>query len=140
MCFWPRPLIDRPVHLVGGHVQEAPDVVSASGIKKRLRSDHVRHDELCGALDGAVNVGLSREVDDGIDVRQQVVKECGIEDIALDELEAVAVGDWIEVALVARVGQGIEHDDGGAIEPWEVVFDRFTNEVGADKSGSTGDE
>ena len=78
--------------------------------------------------------------DDGIDVRQQVVKECGIEDIALDELEAVAVGDWIEVALVARVGQGIEHDDGGAIEPWEVVFDRFTNEVGADKSGSTGDE
>ena len=89
----PGTLVDRSVDLVGRHVEEPAHVVAASSIEEGLRADHVRRDELRGTLDRPVDMGFSSKVDDRIDVGQEVVEQCSVEDVAFDELKAVAVGD-----------------------------------------------
>src|ERR1700693_130005 len=94
-------------------------------------------DEIIGAVDGAVDVALGGEVNDGarLFAPQQVAQEIPIDDVAL--LEAIArVGfDGTQVVEIARVCQLVEIQDarrfGG--NPLE-------NEVRAYEARATGNE
>ena len=53
-------------------------------------------------------MGLSGEVEHGVVTRQHLVEQRGVEDVAVDEGVARAVGDRREVGEVAGVGELVE--------------------------------
>ena len=86
-------------------------------VEQRLRTKHVGHDELGGAVDRSVDVRLGGEVDHDVVTRYRVGDLHRIADVALHESVARAVGDWRQVLEVAGVRQLVEHRDLGVLEP-----------------------
>nr|BFF13325.1 hypothetical protein GCM10025699_46280 [Microbacterium flavescens] len=121
-------------------MDEALQVVPERGVEQLLRAEHVGLDEDRGVPDRAVDVRLGGEVDDGVDLGEEPVEQGAVADVALDEGVARGVGDGGEVRLVARVGQGVEHDHLGAFEARVGVFEGASDEVRADEAGAAGDE
>jgi len=92
-----------------------------------------------GLQDGAVNVGLGREVDDGVRLSSQLPHQRLVGDVSLDEAVAVARGRVVreaaEVGGVTGIGELVDHDEvviGGSEAPMR--------EVGADEAGPAGDQ
>ena len=77
-------------------------------VEQHLGAEHVGEDELGGAEDRPVDVGLGREVDDRLAAGGRGGDRVGVGDVALVEL----VLDAFEVRPVARVRQLVEDDDG----------------------------
>ena len=74
------------------------------------------------------------EVNHGIGARHQLVNEFAIADVSLDE--AVAVGrKALQRAHISGVGELVEHHHRVV-----GVVDYVVNEVGADETGTAGDE
>ena len=94
-------------------------------------------DEIIGAVDGAIDVALGGEVNDGarLFAPQQVAQEIAIDDVAL--LEAIArVGlDGMQVVEIARVCQLVEIHDARRFRG-----NPLENEVRANEARATGDE
>ena len=61
-----RARLDGAVHLVGADLQVARDSAVPRGLEQRVRAEDVGADEVLRAADGAVDVGLGGEVDDGV--------------------------------------------------------------------------
>ena len=89
--------------------------------------------------EGAVDVALGGEVDDGVDAGDELGDEVGVADVALDE--AVALGerravDVAQVVEVAGVGQLVEVDDLVVV----VRRQEMADEVAADEAGAARDQ
>jgi len=70
------------------------------------------------------------------DVRatRQAVDECGVADVALVDLDALAAHGAREV-LAAAADEVVDDDDAGG-----ACFERLVGDVGADEAGAAGDE
>src|SRR5208337_1586968 len=94
-------------------------------------------DEIVGAVDGAVNVALGGEVNDGagLSAPQQAAHKIAIDDVALLEAIARMGFDGTQVVEIARVCQLIEIQDarGFGGNPLE-------NEIRANESSAAGDQ
>ena len=110
-----EPVVDRSVDLVGRDVHEAVDAVPHGGVEQGLGADDVGHHEVGGAEDRAVDVGLGREVHDGVGGADEVVDEPRVEDVALDEGQPGIVADRRQVGEVAGVGELVQDGDVGGL-------------------------
>ena len=80
----------------------------ASPIEQHVRPDDVCLDEVARLEDGAVDVGLGRQVDHGSHPSPACATALGVCNVPLVEF----VRDVEEVLSAARVGQLVEDDDG----------------------------
>ncbi len=96
---------------------------------------HVGLDEGGGSLDAVVHVALSREMNDPADLvaLQQVRDQLEILDIALHQLH---LGKPLDLLGIRSVGELVEHHDAIC---W-VLPRPAVDEIGADETGSAGDE
>ncbi len=83
---------------------------------------------------------LGCEMHDGVHRREQLVEEAAVADVALDEGVARRVGNRREVLQVARIREGVEDDDLRALEAGIGVLEGAPDEIGADETGTAGDE
>ncbi len=137
------------VHLVGADVQEAvtggrrrvaggraPGV--AGGLQQGEGPGDVGADELAGALDATVHVGLGGEVHHPVHglLPKHPGHQVGVADVAPHEAVPGVVGEVGQVLGVARVGEAVEVDDPrpGPARQGEP------HEVGADEAAAAGDE
>ena len=134
----------RPVHLVRGDVQKAEGVVvlpfevapvGEHGLEEFVGLDHVGLYKGLRTVDGAVDVRLGGEVDDGrrTILGEQTVHQFPVPDPPLHEDVVWIIRNRGQCVWVAGVGQGVEIDH-------PVVPDRSKNEVAAYKAGAAGDE
>lgn len=137
--------IEGTVNFVCGNVQEAKGtfavfrqrfMVMACGFQEAEGADDVGLDEVFGAVDGAVHMAFRREVDDGPDgvFFQERRDQFEVGDIALDKAVAVIALQRSQILAVAGVGEFIQVDDG-----FIRGFQPVEHEIGADKTGTTGD-
>ena len=111
--------------------------VGAGGFEEVEGADDVRLDELGGAVDGPVDMGLGGEVHDGAGLMlgEQARNQFGIPDIAADKGVAWISLEGGKVLEIAGVGELVEIDDGVLLQG-----DPVEDEVGTDEAGSAGDE
>ena len=100
-----------------------------------MRAEDVGADEVLRAADGAVDVRLGGEVDDGVGAAQRLADDGGVADVAVHEGVAGVVLDVAQVLEVAGVGELVEVHDLDVVVPGEHV----AHEVGADEPGAAGD-
>ncbi len=124
------------VDLVGAHLHESLVLMLAGRVHEHERSVDVGEDELPRRLERPVHVRLGGEVHDHVDVRRQLSHDVGVADVAADEPEARVGADRIEIALVAGVGELVEHDHRIA----GVIAEGHAHELAADESRPTGDQ
>ena len=134
------------VDLVGGDVVETErrtafgrqrSPVGAGGLQQLIGADDVGLDELGRAIDGAVDVGLSGQMHDGVrlEVQQRLADPLTIGDVGLEELIArvvVHAGQRLEVAGIGQFVR-VEHAVPG-------IEDEVTDQCGTDESGSASNE
>ncbi len=130
-----RPLLHRPVDLVGADVDDAPDLEAASGVHDDVGPEAVGVDEVVGPDDGAIDVALGSEVHHGVDSGHGHLQRARIADVALDEGVARVVVDILERGQVAGVGEGVVDDHLVVGLPQHVA-----DVVGADEASSPRDE
>ena len=99
-------------------MQEAPVVVVAAprvsrGLEEREGAEHVGANEGGRRRDAAIDVGLGGEVDHGVEVvlGEEARRERFVGHVAVHEQEARVRAQRLEVPLVARVRQEIEHHE-----------------------------
>ena len=143
-------LLDRPVDLVGGDLEEArsrcplaapgPLRLAAQGLQQDVDAVHAGAQEGGRLQDRAVDVALGGEVDDGVGGRGKGRDGGRVGDVAVDEREAgrhLGVGLHVaEVRPVARVGQLVEDGDPGPVAAAQDVAD----EAAPDEPGAAGDQ
>ena len=85
----------------------------AGSVQEVLSTQDVDAQEELWVLDGAVHMALGREVDHivYVVVAEQAVGQLAVAYVALDKEAAAVVYIVLDGAQVARVGEGIEHDD-----------------------------
>jgi len=132
---------ERAVDFVGGDVDETFDAETSRGIEQALGAGDIGGHEGHGIGDGAIHMGLGREIDHGFDgvLFEKVEHEFAVGDVAPGEDVALAAmgGFHVGQALaVAGVGQLVKVDDGAIVVAGEHVAD----EVGADEAASAGHE
>ena len=109
-------------------------VVAADG--RAHAPEDVGADEGLGIHDGAVDVRLGGEVDDGVGgVGDGVAHGLSVGDVGADELVSL-VGDAIEVLEVAGVGQEVDIDDADV----GALVEDDADETGADEAGASRDD
>ncbi|MOA33947.1 hypothetical protein D3C78_1552870 [compost metagenome] len=92
------------IHLVGGNVVEAKRAflrlgqglpIGSSGFQQAVGADDIGLDEVRRAINGAVYMGLGRQMHDGVrlESRQHCTDGWLIDDIGLDEFVAAVVID-----------------------------------------------
>src|SRR6266566_2852176 len=117
------------VDLVGRDLNEAQAVLPRV-VEENVGAQDIRLDELSGAEDRAVDMGLCREVEDRLTARGYPCKHVAVGDGPLNELDVGA----IEVRPIARVGELVEHDN--LVASGGQAF----SAVRADEPGSAGNE
>ena len=128
-------LVDRAVHLVGGDVQEAADPEAVGDVAQHVGAEGVGVHEREGVGDGAVDVALGGEVDDGVVAGHVLEGGVLVADVGLHEPAPAIVDQVAEVLDVAGVGQLVV--DGDLVV---AVGQHPTDVVGADEPGRAGDE
>ena len=152
---------ERAIDLVGGHVQKAERLpcrrgpcrgsrtlcaialfgqahpISAHRLQQAEGAHDVGLDEVTGAVDGAVDVALGREVDHGagLVLGQQAADQGGIANVALHKDVAFVALQAGQCLGVAGVGEFVEVDN-GLVAACEPVKDK----VSADEAGTAGDK
>jgi len=116
-----------------GFGQAAP--VCAHGFEQAEGADDVGLDEVFGAVDGAVHMTFSREVQHGAGavLGQQGIDQGAVAQVALHEVVARVALQAGEVFQIACVGEFVEVDHGlvRLCQPVE-------HEVGANEAGAAG--
>src|ERR671916_670924 len=134
----------RAVHLVRGDMQETEGVVvlpfedaqvGERGLEEFVGLDHIGLYKGLRTVDGAVDVRLGGEVDDGRGtiLGEQAVDQRAVPYPPLYEDVVGVIRDRRQGARVAGVGQGVEIDH-------PVVSHRMQDEVAPYKAGAAGDE
>ena len=97
-------------------------------------------DERLGRIDGAVDVGLGGEVDDGVDrvVGQEARDEGVVADVALREDVPRVAGEVGQVGGIAGVGERVEVDEPG--QRGAGLGQALPDEIGADEAAAAGDQ
>ena len=99
--------------------------VSAGGFQQAVGTDDIGLDKVRRAIDGAVNVGLGRQVHDRLrlETRNDRADRCLIDDIGLHEFVAGIGGNALQRFQVTGVGQlvEVEHFMPG-------IFDQMTDQ------------
>ncbi len=111
--------------------------VTAGGFEQGEGAVHVGAHEVARAVDGAIDVALGGEMDDGagLVLGKQAVDQLTVADVALHEdMPRVALQGG-EVLQVARVGEGIQIDHRLVAHREPVQY-----EVCADEAGAAGYE
>ena len=131
-----RRVVERQVavDLVGGDVVVA-DSVFADGLQQAEGALHVGAQERLGVCDGVVVVALGGVVDDRVVTGDDLIQQCGIADVAHDELHAVG-GQPGDVLGVAGVGQLVQD---GHVHVGVVVH-HVVHEVASDEAAAAGDD
>ena len=119
--------------LVGGDVVQ-PRAVPADRLEDRVGADQVGLDERLGVVQRVVDVRLGREVHDGVALRDELVDQRAVADVAVHELDLVL--DRLQALAVAGVGERVQHDH----LVLGVVAHRVVDEVRADEPGGAGGE
>ena len=111
--------------------------VGACGLKKMESPNNVGLDKLAGAMNRAVHMRLGGEVHNSarLVLGEDFVDEDAIADIPSNKDVARIGLKRSEILQVAGVGELVEIDDGCGLR-----LDPVENEVGADKTGTAGDE
>jgi len=111
--------------------------VAAYYFEQMEGADDVGLDEVFRAVDGAVDVALGGEVDDGARLLfgEQFADQGAVADVALDEDVALVAVQAGEVLQVAGVGEFVEIED-----RLVVLSQPVEDEVRADEAGAAGDE
>ncbi|MNS80356.1 hypothetical protein D3C72_1140330 [compost metagenome] len=115
-------IVQRSVDFIGGDVHEAEGglaagvqrrPVGARGLQQVEGAQHIGLQERAGIGDGAVDVGLGREMDHGARaVRvQQAQHRRLVGDVAVDERVPGVLRQRRKIVQVARVGQLVQRDD-----------------------------
>mmetsp|Transcript_13701 Transcript_13701/g.51083 ORF Transcript_13701/g.51083 Transcript_13701/m.51083 type:complete len:389 (+) Transcript_13701:155-1321(+) len=102
------------VHLIGGHVDEAPDLSKVlRAFQQHVRAHDVVVRELEGVAEAVVHVRLRGEVHDRVDVvlRKDVHHKVAAEDVALHELVVGALLDLFQILRAAAVVDLVHVDD-----------------------------
>ena len=136
----------RAVDLVGADLDELlallPGLLSGvipgvlCPLQEIHRAHHIGGHKDLGVGDGAVHMGLRREVDDEIRVilpderRHQLL----VADIAVDKDVPLVVLDILQVLQIAGIGQGVQIDDANV----RILFQHVVDKGGADKTGTSG--
>ena len=136
VAFDAQPVVDLAVHLVGAHLDEALVPVGACRVHEHERAEDIGENELTWCFKRAVDMGLGGEVDDDVDVGGQLAHHRRVADIAAHETESRIRVNAVEVALVAGIGELVEHDHGVA----RVVAKRHADEFAPDEARSPGDQ
>src|SRR5690606_37341731 len=123
----------------GGHAS-VPLPGGPCRVEEGAGPEDVRAEEELGVLDRAVNVGLGREVDDGIDrvLRNERVCERAVADVSPHEGEPLPLfpSKRRDVLEVPCIRERVEAYDGYLrVGPEDVVY-----EVAADEPGDPGDK
>ncbi len=108
----PRPVVDRPVDLVGTDVNHPRDADAQAGVEQRLRTEHVGDDELRCTDDRAVDMCLGSEVDDDVVAGQHVEQQLLVDDVTVDEPIVRIAADRCEIVEIAGVRELVEHRHG----------------------------
>ena len=132
--FAERPGVDRAVDLVGRDLHEPFDAGLTSCGQEGGGALHVRADELAGIQDAAIDVALSREVDDGVATLDGLGDDDRVGDVPLDEAVSRLVGHLGDVGRVAGVRQLVQVDHLGS------PAQRDPNERRSDEPTPTSDE
>ena len=87
--------------------------VSACRLEQAVGADDIGLDKVRRAVDGAVNVGLGRQVHDrlGLEALDDRADRGLVDDIRLDELVAGIGGDALQRFQITGVGQLVEVED-----------------------------
>src|SRR5208282_1130081 len=115
---------ERPVDFIGGDVQKTEGCAIGFGKRRPVGSRffkqvecavHVCADEIVGAVDGAIDVALGGEMNDGAGLfaPQQVEQKIAIDNVALLEAIARMGFDGAQVVEIACVSQLVEIQDAG---------------------------
>ena len=110
-----------------------------AGVEDGLRADDVRDDEVLRTVNGTVDVGLCREVDDDVVAGEDVVKEVAVADVTANEGESRIALHRSEVVEVARIRELVVDRHPGdvrAIGPGQ----KLPNEMRPDETGRSGHE
>ena len=80
------------------------------------------------------------KVYDGVDLMpgEQFLDETGIADVAVDKNVAGVAGEICQIGRIARVGELVKIDE--LRRERVVVSEALTDEIGADKAATAGDE
>ena len=111
--------------------------VGAGGFEQLEGALHIGADEVAGAVDGAVDMALGGEVQEGAGaVRgQQRGHRWAVTNIDPREVVARVGGHWGQALQVAGVGERVEHQHGLVLLAQPVV-----HKIGADETGGSGEE
>ena len=132
-----RSLRHAAVHLVGRDLHEPPE---RGGSPRRFEqhegAEDVGRDELAGAHERPVDVGLGGEMHDDFGRAHERPGHVRIRHVPLDERVARMVDDVLQILHPARVRQLVERRD----VPVRMDAERIAHEVRADEPGAAGDE
>ena len=105
---------------------------------QQLEGPHqIRLDEGGRAIDGAVDVGLRREVEDGVGalLADDLLHRGAVRDVRLHEVKALVGGDVGEALEIPGVGELVDHHDAGV-----AARERVADEVRPDESRTARDD
>lgn len=133
----------RTIDFVGGNMQEAEGSllsfwqvvpVTTHRFEQVKGADDVGLDKFTRAMDGAIDVAFSGEVDDGtrFGIGQQVGNQATVTDAATNELVTWIAFEFFKVLEVTGVGEQVEVND-GLVTLLEPVEDK----VRANKAGGS---
>lgn len=126
------------VDFVRADLVVADVAILPAGVHHDARAEDVGLEEDTGVLNGAVHMGLGREVDDrvGLFLLEDTVDGVPVADVGLAEAEVWLVHHGRQRGEVTRVGQLVDADHPVGRVGLHVIVD----EVAADKPGAAGDD
>ena len=105
-------------------------------IKQHTGADHVSVNEIQRRINAAIDMGLGREIDNGVKLMlgHELIHLVGIGNVSLEEFVAIAVrlSQTVEIGKVARVGQDINIRDVSRL----VMFQNVANKVAANETAA----
>ena len=110
--------------------------MTPGAIEQHTRADHVGVNEIRRRIDAAIDMGLGREIDNGVKLMlgHELIHLVGIGNVSLEEFVAIAVrfGHTVEVGQVAGVGQDVDIRDVSRL----VMFQNVANKVAANETAA----
>ena len=108
------------------------------GLEQAVGADDIGFDKGVGAGDGAVDVALGGEMDDGVDemAAQQLLGQRLVANVAMHEMEVAGAFKSGEIVALAGISERIEHDDGVS----RMLTPPVMGEIRTNEAGSSGNQ
>ncbi len=131
---------DAAVHLVGGDLDHPRHVSVQAGLQQHLHAGHVGGDEIRGARDGPVHMGLGGEVEHRVMAGHDRAEQRLVADVTVHEAQPRMLRDRVQVGQVARVGQLVQDGDVSLLEARVAAGEHGPDIVRADEPGAAGNQ